>query len=559
MLKLIPFLLLLSLPSLIVISLPTGISVFNGPIYTNSVLGFVNITSLLAYNSSARNLQVPLYGASLQLNVMLVANSTNGAYYFWLQNVADFITNESQFFFGDNVWNTTFPFSGVSNITGRGNVYSTNTPLYHSSYYAYSTNIMNYTLPLSFYLIINESYNISGVKVSFGYVILQNGKLLPPNPVFYDNVFIPVSGIISASIVVANQTTPNITVGLTTYIGNYLDAELVWGGFSNGEITTFIKMSSLLALYYMKDGNWVPFSEVYTYGLNTAESSTNLHVTIYKNGDAYVTIGKPDYGLLTSNFNPSIPGFLFLNISSKIPFIINGSLTDNFTGYVNSLIRLEFYDNYSINSTSFALLNGSYPSLIYPTNWFKNLTINPEYTYYYLIRVNSPIPVIANVNGKLVRLNSSNWLVQGSLIRIINYTYYNNSNERIIIVSVYPSTSLKIIEPTVINITTITQYKVNVKSNISVFILENGEKFKLNDSIWVNEGTNITLEANIPFYYVGKFIGTYNVSPGQSVLVNGPINESLVLYPNIPIIIIILLTPLIILAFVIIKKKEIVN
>jgi hypothetical protein len=74
-------------------------------------------------------------------------------------------------------------------------------------------------------------------------------------------------------------------------------------------------------------------------------------------------------------------------------------------------------------------------------------------------------------------------------------------------------------------------------------------------AIWVNEGTNITLEANIPFYYVGKFIGTYNVSPGQSVLVNEPINESLVLYPNIPIIIIILLTPLIILTFVIIKKS----
>ncbi len=70
---------------LVVHSLPTGVSAHDGPIYTNAVLGYANITSLQAYNSS---FNVP-YGASLQLNVVLEATSTNGnTYYFWLQNVA---------------------------------------------------------------------------------------------------------------------------------------------------------------------------------------------------------------------------------------------------------------------------------------------------------------------------------------------------------------------------------------------------------------------------------------------------------------------------------------
>ncbi|WP_338602294.1 thermopsin family protease [Sulfolobus tengchongensis] len=537
------FILLLLLSSLlptVILSLPTGIASYNGPIYTNGVLGYANITSLLAYNASATKLEVPPYGASLQLNVMLEVNTTSGQqYYFWLQNVADFITNESIMFFGDNIWNNSSPFSGITNINGSGKIYSTYTIFSHSSYYATGYYEINYSFPFSFYLIINETHTNGGIRINFGYVILQNGnRILPPNPVFFDKVFIPISNIASASIVINNQTTPNISIGLVTYLGNQLDAELVWGGFGNGETTTFLKMSSYLALFYMKDGIWVPFSQVYTYGSDTAESATNLHVNISdSNGDAYVIVGTPNYGLLTNKFTPSIPGFLFLNISSdKVPFLLNDTLTTNFVGYVNSPVRISFYLNYSFNSSSFAILNGNYPSIIKPTySWFKNFTIIPNYTYYYLVKVNSTIPAIAIINGKEVELNSTNWFKQGTSINVVNYTYYPSNNERFIISSIYPSSTINVTMPLLINISTIKQYKVSINSPVPILL--NGKK--INGSIWVTEGSNITLSAQIPFYETGKFIGTYNISPNQEITVYQPIVETLELSINIFFIIII--------------------
>lgn len=68
-------------------SYPTGISAHNGPIFTNAVLGFVAIQSLLAYNSSFTSCP---YGASVQLNVVLQVNTTSGTYYYWLQDVGSF-------------------------------------------------------------------------------------------------------------------------------------------------------------------------------------------------------------------------------------------------------------------------------------------------------------------------------------------------------------------------------------------------------------------------------------------------------------------------------------
>ncbi|WP_338602979.1 thermopsin family protease [Sulfolobus tengchongensis] len=79
---------------------PVGISSHNGPIYTNAVLGFVNVTSLSAYNSSYK--YAP-YGASVQLNVVTEAITPYQTYYFWLQNIVDFLTNNDTFSIEDNI------------------------------------------------------------------------------------------------------------------------------------------------------------------------------------------------------------------------------------------------------------------------------------------------------------------------------------------------------------------------------------------------------------------------------------------------------------------------
>ncbi|MCH4816496.1 MAG: thermopsin [Saccharolobus sp.] len=545
-------LLFLSTP-LLAVSLPTGVVAYSGPIYTNQVLGYANITSLLAYNASGPKFGVPPYGASLQLNVMLQVNTSNEEYYFWLQNVADFITNESKMFFSDNIWNSTTPLAGINNLIGKGEIYSTSDLFSHSSYYAYGTYYIKYNFPFSFYLIVNESHNNQGVYVSFGYVILQNGNITLPNPTFYDTVFIPVNNLTSASIIIANQTTPNLNLGIITYLGNYLDAELVWGGFGNGASTTFLNMSSYLALLYMKNGKWVPFSQVYNYGSDTAESTNNLRVTIAKNRDAYVTIGKQNPGLLTTNFNPSIPGFLYLNISSKIPFLVNNVISRTFSGYVSAPIKLGFFMNYSINSSSFAVLNGNYPSLIEPNvSWFKILNIIPNYTYYYLVRVNSSIPVIAEINGKQITLNDTNWFVQDTQISIVNYTYHNGSDERYVISSISPSSSFDITKPLNVTINTIKQYRVVINSNLPVYL--NGKR--VNGGLWINADTTVKLSASIPFYEVGRFIGTYNLTPGETIVVSKPIIETLKLSFNTILLGIMALIGVIIVVMALILRKK---
>jgi len=546
--------LLLLLPTpLLAISLPTGVVAYDGPIFTNQVLGYVNITSLQAYNASGSKFGVPPYGASLQLNVMLQVNTSNEEYYFWLQNVADFITNESKMFFSENIWNSTTPLAGINNVIGKGEIYSTSDLFSHSSYYAYGTYYIKYDFPFSFYLIVNESHNNQGVYVSFGYVILQNGNITPPNPTFYDTVFIPVNNLTSASIIIANQTTPNLNLGIITYLGSYLDAELVWGGFGNGASTTFLNMSSYLALLYMKNGKWVPFSQVYNYGSDTAESTNNLRVTIAKNGDAYVTIGKQNPGLLTTNFNPSIPGFLYLNISSKIPFLVNNIISRTFSGYVSAPIKLGFFMNYSINSSSFAVLNGNYPSLIEPNvSWFKILNIIPNYTYYYLVRVNSSIPVIGTINGKQITLNDTNWFAQGTQIKIVNYTYYNGSDERYVISSILPSLSFNISSPLNVTINTIKQYRVIINSDLPTYLNDK----RVNGSIWINTGTIVKLSASIPFYEVGRFIGTYNLTLGGTIVVNKPIVEKLQLSINNLLLEITAIIIVIVIIMLILRKRR---
>jgi len=113
---------------------PTGITDFGlynytstgGPvipytIMTNKVLGYANITSLLAYYKQARKYGVNPYSATLQLNVVLQVNTTSGTYAYWLQDVPSFQTNKNQVTFIDNIWNLTGSKSVLSSSAVSGN------------------------------------------------------------------------------------------------------------------------------------------------------------------------------------------------------------------------------------------------------------------------------------------------------------------------------------------------------------------------------------------------------------------------------------------------------
>lgn len=521
---------------LVVHSLPTGVSAHDGPIYTNAVLGYANITSLQAYNSS---FNVP-YGASLQLNVVLEATSTNGnTYYFWLQNVAQFVTNESLMCFTDNVWNYTTATAEISNVTGNGGIGFTYNILFgHPTFYGYSTEPMPYRFPLALYLLINESLSSNGVIVNFIYVVLQNGSLVPPHPVTYDSVFIPVPDPQSAYIIVNDSLTPsavvlNFTLFYQEALGNLMDTELVWGGYENGEFTTFTQMSSYLGLFYLSGNSFVPFSTVYTYGNDTAESTGDLYVSIASNGDAYVTVGTPDYGLLTDSFHPYIPGFTFVNVTSKVPFLVNGTYTNSFVGYVVHPVTITFYRNYTVNSSSYAVLD--YPSqslTITPSNTFKNVIITPQYTYYYKVIVNSSRPLLLNISGKETLTNGTLWLPQGTSVSLVNNTYYVSSGERYVVSSISPSTPIEVSGPMNISVELVKEYKVEIVSSQPVMATIKGETEPVNGTAWLPQGSVIHLTANLPVYLKGYFVGTYNASPGEQVTINGPIYEKLVVQLN---------------------------
>ena len=247
-------------------------------VVTSGVLGQATINAIGAYNGSSAD----PYGASLQLNVMLQVNATSGQYSYWLQDIADFITNKNDMVINDNVWNASAQASSmISSITaGRGEV-----TLWQQGgqyYYGYSTATTSYSLPLQLLLPISVSSSHNSITVTFGYQV--NGG----QRVTYDTVTITEPGsVINASILVSGyRMTPS---------GNYYDAELVFGGEENGEAATFTSMNSELMMFYrMPNGTYVSPYAAYEFGSDTAESAYNLQ-TVLQNGNAFVTIGSPNF------------------------------------------------------------------------------------------------------------------------------------------------------------------------------------------------------------------------------------------------------------------------
>ncbi|TRM77405.1 thermopsin, partial [Sulfolobus sp. B5] len=190
------------------------------------------------------------------------------------------------------------------------------------------------------------------------------------------------------------------------------------------------------------------------------------------------------------------------------------------------------------------------------SNNFRNVSITPKYTYYYLIKINSNIPVLLNVNGNLTLTNKPIWVVQNSNINLVNYTYYISSGERLVVNNTYPSLPIIVKSPMTINVGFIKQYRVEINSTQTVIGAVNGQKLQFNGTNWIPQGSQISLKINLPIYEQGKFIGTYNVSPGEKIVVNGPIYEKLVVYPNYYFIIAIVILIVLGVAIIISLRKR---
>ncbi|WP_338602153.1 hypothetical protein V6M85_01625 [Sulfolobus tengchongensis] len=127
--------------------------------------------------------------------------------------------------------------------------------------------------------------------------------------------------------------------------------------------------------------------------------------------------------------------------------------------------------------------------------------INVNYLNQYLVTVQSPVTIYALVNGMNETLNASNWLTQGTTIKLENLTYYPRNGERVIITNFSTPLTFTVNQPITINVGTITQYYITVNSPIQLYALVNGMNETLNSN-WYNEGTTIRIE-NLT-YYIGS-------------------------------------------------------
>ncbi|PSN90598.1 hypothetical protein B9Q03_06425 [Candidatus Marsarchaeota G2 archaeon OSP_D] len=265
----------------------------------HTLVGELNLSSIAAYYPNASLYNASRSAASLQLNAMLIVNSTNTTLVYWVQNVIVFLTNNSTLFYADNIWNMSGVGATLTNnsITSNSGGYVTNTsrgPVYGST-----SNNYTYMLPLSLELVTSERVVRGlGVQVGMGVRILRNGTTANGVLEWYDNATIRQGLAKNAYFLVSGyELTPPI---YTDSAGFFYDAELVFGGEANGAPTNFTHLNATLGLYYQAGSKLSHFPSYYSFGADTAESTFDLHVRYLGGGAAAVSVGQPDYEYLTT-------------------------------------------------------------------------------------------------------------------------------------------------------------------------------------------------------------------------------------------------------------------
>lgn len=243
---------------------------------TGEIAASAQITSLGAYNASLPSgFQ---YGANLQLNSMLVVNTSTGTQVYWLQDTSRFNTQTLQVVSPrDTIYNVTTMSSGLDAV-GNGQV-----SLSEGQYsYNYGNSSQRYSLPMNLTLSISVTTVRQGVQINFYNSPFGGGT--------FDAVLLSIPDARSAAIVV---TPFDLTLGLS------YDAELVWTGYCCGYGTTFTQMNSSLSLWYLNSRNQANyFPGYYSFGADTGEKASNLVVSSDSTGGR-VSIGSQHNGLLT--------------------------------------------------------------------------------------------------------------------------------------------------------------------------------------------------------------------------------------------------------------------
>ncbi|MEL9989829.1 MAG: thermopsin family protease [Thermoproteus sp.] len=409
---------------------PVGVASL-GPVSADRVLGFFNITAIGAYNPIGESqFDVPNSGAALQLNVHLVVNLADGStQYYWLQDVMDFVTDGNKFDVVDNVWNESSSTSILSNATiaGSGAVYVSADIATQEDWYGYATQEYPYSLPIAGYLLI-KLVGINPLTVQFCYAIVQQGdEYYPPNFNCYDTVTIePYVPAISAFM----EAMPN----MVTERGKLIDAELVFGGYANGEHTTFDQLEADLSLLYWDGSKWAPFPNLYGIGVSTAETATDLTGTVTPSGFVYVGVGQLPQGdvFLTQYVaKPPLPMTYvqYLNAATfeRKGFYIYSPYTYTAQPVIETGRGVEYvFVGLTVNGQP----AGGLSVTIQPSGDFATYDVQANYEAYYLVTVSSPIPVTVSTHNETATTTAfAGWVPSGTSVSISipRYYYFDNN------------------------------------------------------------------------------------------------------------------------------------
>ncbi|WP_231961112.1 hypothetical protein [Saccharolobus sp. A20] len=275
----------------------------------------------------------------------------------------------------------------------------------------------------------------------------------------------------------------------------------------------------------------------------------------------------------------------YLELFSNYPVYVssNGKNVTLQTNWYNNGTQFTIYRIWYINQLerqylSVLLINGSKVlENIISVN--EPIRLDVYYIIQYYIGLVSNIPIKAIVNTSLITF-SSGWYNKGSSIVILNNTYYPTSDVRYVVLRISPQ-NFTVNEPINISVVTVEQFLVKINIPIVIYInnlsintselwVNNGQAIKIpqyinitsNERIlynttqyvynvtsplnvevspikeylvtingvseWLPVGSEVTLTESLPIYLQGKWVGTENVSNGETITVSQPITETFI-------------------------------
>lgn len=347
--------------------------------HTSSVMGKAEI-----YNVTGVS---PDSSFSIQLNALVTFNVSGELYVYWAQDVATVNVQVGQVSFENNIWNFTSPQSMMynSSLSGGGRVY----PYETSSYYAFSNTSEFEIVPYVF----SMKMSVVGDRLLF---YSSNDGVFTA----FDNVSFfhesPMSFYVSSS---------------PSPFGNPYALEFVVGGFGNGSAVSFNSFDANLSLYRFNGFNYEAVPAAVNYGINTAESATDLNATLGHSAGgrlfSHLTVGVLNRTFLYSrdtvsilSINTTVPGYAVLaGMNFSIPY------RNIFTLYPGNYNVTFVSSNHLLYSGNVTLVPGSvYYLMVAPRKYAVTFRENVDMPWYVTVGNRTvyslnPLVVFALTNG----------------------------------------------------------------------------------------------------------------------------------------------------------------